>query len=100
MDQIPCDVTTILPQPLNHVDNQPLEHLSHHLVWTLDQDLHGPPRFRRHVTEEPLARLLAGVELFGEQFHPEDHRRLKRQGMLLSFDCFTDRPRPDYSPFL
>jgi len=67
------------PQTLNDMDDEPLEHLATDLTRTLDQYLYGPPRFVRHVPQKPFARLLAGIELFGEQLHPQHHCWLKHK---------------------
>lgn len=58
---------------LNDVNHEPLEHLSNHLIWTLNQHLNWPPRLLRHVLQKPFTSLLACVELFREKFNPKDH---------------------------
>lgn len=70
-------------QPLNDVDDQPLEHLANHLIGALNEYLNWPPRLLRHVLEEPLACFLAGVELFCQELNPENHCRLEQKVMLM-----------------
>lgn len=66
-----------LLQLLYNMNAQPLKHLTNHLIWTLDENLHGPPVISRHMTEEPLTRRSTRNELFRHQFNPLNHHWLK-----------------------
>ena len=70
--------SSFVPEFLNYVYAEPLEHLSDDLVGALDEDLDGPPLVRRHMVQEPLSGRLGSNEA------PLEHRTRDRKWLLIS----------------